>query len=71
MMDFIYILIVVFTLLMGASVVVALSWAGSTGQFRDMRRNSEVIFDQDEPVGKRTDMVLPKKEKKQKSRPTN
>lgn len=42
----------------GTSAVLALFWAGRTGQFSDMKNGARVIFDEDEPVGEPTDVVL-------------
>lgn len=37
------------------SALMAFAWAARTGQFRDLEKAAEVIFDADEPVGMPTD----------------
>lgn len=58
-----YILIFGSTAILGASAVLALYWAATNGQFRDMKAGAEVIFDRDEPVGAPTDLVFTDKKK--------
>lgn len=48
---------------LGGAALAAFYWAASTGQFKNMDEGSRVIFDEDEPVGKPTDMVFQKKKK--------
>ncbi|PTY06731.1 hypothetical protein DB346_00245 [Verrucomicrobia bacterium LW23] len=40
---------------MSASALAALYWATQDGQFVDIEKNAECIFDKDEPIGKCTD----------------
>jgi cbb3-type cytochrome oxidase maturation protein len=60
----VYLLVFGSTLVMGASLVLAFWWAAKTGQFRDMKKGAESIFDAHEPVGKPTDLTLPPKKPK-------
>lgn len=66
-MTLIYIIIFGTTFLLGLSAVLALAWAGESGQFKDMKKGSESIFDHDEPVGIATDMVFMDLERKSAS----
>jgi len=50
-----YILIFGVLAAFGASVVWALWWAMKGGQFSNFQRGAKSIFDDDEPVGARTD----------------
>jgi cbb3-type cytochrome oxidase maturation protein len=63
-MSWVYIVLAVVGLTLGCTAVLALYWAGKTGQFQDMRAGAETIFDEEEPIGKPTDMVLGKRSKK-------
>lgn len=47
--------LLVIMILMAASAVLALFWAAKTGQFSNLGEASQVIFDEDEPVGNVTD----------------
>ena len=40
---------------LSGSAVVAFTWAAKTGQFKDLKKGATVIFDEDEPIGMRTD----------------
>lgn len=40
---------------LSGSALVAFFWAVKDGQFRNLDKAPEVIFDEDEPVGKATD----------------
>jgi cbb3-type cytochrome oxidase maturation protein len=40
---------------LSGTALVAFYWAAKTGQFRDLKAGSEVIFDEDEPIGRATD----------------
>jgi cbb3-type cytochrome oxidase maturation protein len=40
---------------LSGSALIAFAWAASTGQFRNLKAGAEVIFDEDEPVGRATD----------------
>ncbi len=52
---------------LGATAVLALYWAGRNGQFANMKKGAQVIFDEDEPVGEPTDLVFEtRKEKKRR-----
>jgi hypothetical protein len=53
-----YLLIFGSTSLLGLSAVFALGWAGRTGQLRNFKAGSEVIFDAEEPIGLATDLVF-------------
>lgn len=59
-----YLLIGGSMVLLGSITLAAFYWAASTGQFRNMENNSRVIFDEDEPVGKPTDVVFERKKDK-------
>jgi len=37
------------------SVALAMTWAGRTGQFENLKQGSESIFDDGEPIGEMTD----------------
>lgn len=50
-----YILIPAGIALLSGSALAVFYWAAKTGQFRNIRQGSEVIFDQDEPIGSPTD----------------
>jgi cbb3-type cytochrome oxidase maturation protein len=50
-----YILIPAGIALLSGSALGVFYWAAKTGQFRNLRQGSEVIFDADEPIGKPTD----------------
>lgn len=54
-MEVIYILVPAGILFLSGSALLAFYWAVKTGQFRNMRKGSEVIFDKDEPIGRPTD----------------
>jgi nitrogen fixation-related uncharacterized protein len=41
-----------------ASAVYALQWASKSGQLRDLEDGSQVIFDDEEPIGRPTDQTL-------------
>jgi nitrogen fixation-related uncharacterized protein len=41
-----------------ASAVYALQWASKTGQLRDLEDGAQVIFDDEEPMGRPTDQTL-------------
>lgn len=49
----------IFSLGLGASAVLALVWAISSGQFRSFRAGAESIFDEEEPIGEVTDHFPP------------
>lgn len=49
------ILIVGGLIFLSGSALVAFYWAAGDGQFRDLKRGAEVIFDEDEPIGRATD----------------
>lgn len=40
---------------LGGSALLALYWAARSGQYRNLEESAQVIFDQDEPVGRQTD----------------
>jgi cbb3-type cytochrome oxidase maturation protein len=40
---------------LSGSALVAFYWAAKNDQFRNLKKGSEVIFDEDEPIGKPTD----------------
>ncbi|MFQ3670708.1 MAG: cbb3-type cytochrome oxidase assembly protein CcoS [Verrucomicrobiia bacterium] len=42
-------------LALGGSALLALYWAARSGQYRNLEKSAEVIFDGDEPVGAQTD----------------
>lgn len=42
-------------IVLASSSVGALIWAIQTGQFKQLHRNADSIFDQDEPIGQITD----------------
>jgi len=42
-------------LFLTGSAVLAFAWAARTGQFSNLEKAAEVIFDSDEPVGVATD----------------
>ncbi|HSI87267.1 MAG: cbb3-type cytochrome oxidase assembly protein [Candidatus Methylacidiphilales bacterium] len=42
-------------ILMSASALAALYWATQDGQFMNLEKGAESIFDKDEPIGKCTD----------------
>lgn len=50
-----YILIPAGIALLSGSAIAVFYWAAKTGQFRNLRKGSEVIFDHDEPIGQPTD----------------
>ncbi len=54
-MEVSYILIPAGIALLSGSALAVFYWAAKTGQFRNLRQGSEVIFDADEPIGKPTD----------------
>ncbi len=54
-MSFFLALLVVVAVLAGLSAIVALAWAVSNGQYRDLRAGAASIFDEDEPIGVVTD----------------
>ena len=43
------------------SAVLAFAWAARNGQFRNLEKGAEVIFDEDEPVGVTTDQFPSRK----------
>lgn len=45
------------------SALFAFYWAAKNNQFRDLKKGSEVIFDEDEPIGKPTDCFTDLKNK--------
>ncbi len=47
--------------------VLGFYWAGKNGQFKNLDEGAKVIFDEDEPIGKPTDMVFPVKKKNEES----
>jgi cbb3-type cytochrome oxidase maturation protein len=71
-MAFYYMLVIGSIVLLGGSAVYALYWAASHGQFRQMERGAESIFDSGEPVGKVTDVFpgldLAKEQERAKAR---
>ena len=66
-----YLIIFGSTLAMAISAVIALGWAAREGQFQNMTRGAEVIFDADEHVGKPTDLIFPVKQTKQQKKATS
>ncbi len=40
---------------LSGTALIAFYWAARDGQFRDLKKGSEVIFDEDEPIGQPTD----------------
>lgn len=54
-MDVMYILVPSGIALLSGSALFVFYWAVKSGQFRDLKKGSEVIFDSDEPIGKPTD----------------
>lgn len=50
-----YILIPAGIAFLSGSALFVFYWAAKTGQFRDLKKGSEVIFDHDEPIGQPTD----------------
>lgn len=40
---------------LSGSALIAFYWAARSGQFRNLKKGSEVIFDEDEPIGQSTD----------------
>ncbi|MEX1119138.1 MAG: cbb3-type cytochrome oxidase assembly protein CcoS [Terrimicrobiaceae bacterium] len=40
---------------LSGTALIAFYWAARDGQFRDLKKGSEVIFDEDEPIGRPTD----------------
>jgi cbb3-type cytochrome oxidase maturation protein len=40
---------------LSGSALIAFTWAAKTGQFKDLKKGANVIFDEDEPIGKPTD----------------
>lgn len=61
-MFFVFIFIWTFALVAGVTMVWLLAWAIRRGEFRDLRQNSRMIFDEGEPEGMVTDRFpdLPK-----------
>lgn len=55
-MVFYYMLVIGSIVLLGGSAVYALYWAAGNGQFSNMEDGSKVIFGDDEPIGKVTDL---------------
>ena len=55
-MFLVYFVIWATAILLAISAVWALVWAIRTGQFQDLHQGATVIFDEDEPVGKVTDL---------------
>jgi nitrogen fixation-related uncharacterized protein len=51
----IYIAIYGFTVIFGATAIVALVWAIRRGQMESFRKNARSIFDSGEPIGRATD----------------
>jgi len=49
------ILIIGGLIFLSGSALIAFYWAAKSGQFRDLKKGSEVIFDDDEPIGQPTD----------------
>ena len=62
-MIWVYIVLAGVGLTLGFTAALALLWAGRNGQFHNMRAGAETIFDEDEPIGRPTDMLLVKKTK--------
>ena len=58
-MGVVYLLIGGCLILLSGSALLALFWAAKDRQFHDMNAGSRVIFDDEEPEGQPTDMVLP------------
>ncbi len=54
-MEVIYILVPAGIFFLGGSALIAFYWAVRTGQFRNISKGAEVIFDEDEPIGVSTD----------------
>jgi cbb3-type cytochrome oxidase maturation protein len=52
----VYLLIWGSTLFFGGTAVWALVWAIRNGQMSNLKAGAESIFDEEEPVGKQTDM---------------
>lgn len=42
-------------LFLTGSAILAFAWAARSGQFRNLQKGAEVIFDSDEPIGQSTD----------------
>lgn len=40
---------------LSGSALIAFYWAAKTGQFQNIQRGAEVIFDEEEPIGRPTD----------------
>ena len=57
-MEVLYLLVFGGMIFLGGSALAAFYWAVKTGQFRNLGAAPEVIFDEDEPIGKMTDMRL-------------
>jgi len=60
-MEVMHILIPAGITFLTGSALVAFYWAAKNGQFRDLQKGSEVIFDEDEPIGKPTDFFTDRK----------
>lgn len=56
-----YTFIVVIAAAVMASAVYALYWAVKSGQFREIEKGATSIFDDEEPIGTRTDSFPSKK----------
>jgi len=54
-MEVIYILVPAGIFFLGGSALLAFYWAVKSGQFRNLGKGAEVIFDEDEPIGVPTD----------------
>ena len=61
-MFFVFLFIWTFALVAGVTMVWLLAWAIRRGEFRNLRQNSRMIFDAEEPEGVVTDRFpdLPK-----------
>jgi cbb3-type cytochrome oxidase maturation protein len=54
--------------LLGTSAVLAFVWAARSGQFQNIRKGADVIFDESEPIGHPTDVIFQRKSRSRKSR---
>jgi len=58
------------TIAFSISVVLALTWAGKSGQFENLTEGSKTIFDEFEPIGQTTDSFPLKTPRKNLSKKT-
>lgn len=64
----VYLLIGLSAVIMGGTALIALAWAAKDGQFNNYGDGSKTIFDDDEPIGKPTDIVWKSRAEKKQER---